>query len=47
MEGFVTPSPALRAMRETRFGAFVTPFRAAQTSFSVLTVQGIFTEMDS
>ncbi len=40
------PPPALRVLPQSPIGAFVTPFRGVQISFSVLTVQGIFTEMD-
>jgi integration host factor subunit beta len=39
--------PALRVLSQPPIQSFVTPFRAAQFSFSVLTVQGIFTEMDA
>ena len=38
--------PALRVLSQCPTGPFVTSFRDAQFSFSVLTVQGIFTEMD-
>src|SRR6185437_11077598 len=41
-----TRPPALRVLSKSPIGAFVTSFRDAQFSFSVLTVQGIFTEMD-
>jgi integration host factor subunit beta len=41
-----TRPPALRVLSQSPIRAFVTRFRAAQFSFSVLTVQGIFTEMD-
>src|SRR5712672_1610853 len=42
----IRPPPALRVLSQSPIRAFVTPFRAFQISFSVLTVQGIFTEMD-
>ena len=38
--------PALRVLSQSPIRPFVTRFRGAQISFSVLTVQGIFTEMD-
>src|SRR6202048_1596288 len=44
--GFPSLPPALRVASQSRFRPFVTRFRVAQISFSVLTVQGIFTEMD-
>ena len=44
--GFRCGPPALRVLSQSPIRAFVTRFRAVQISFSVLTVQGIFTEMD-
>src|SRR5580704_8695186 len=42
---FRRPPPALRVLAQSRFRPFVICFRAVQIAFSVLTVQGIFTEM--
>jgi integration host factor subunit beta len=39
--------PALRVLPQSRIQPFVTSFHGHQISFSVLTVQGIFTEMAS